>query len=577
MDPSPIALTPPRVPWKQWLFHRVGAWRSRLLLRRFEARARRARALNLETLRQIVAANQDTAFGRAHGFAGLDLRRDARAFREAVPVQSYEDLRPYVDRMAAGEAGVLCAEPVLFFAMSSGTSGQAKLVPTTRSLGRTQEAFYGGLLPGAASLLFPGGLDPHRGVLLLSGAPSGRSAPCGLPIDSASTRGVGRVQPIVPLLWTSPWPAFTVADHEACWYLHALFGLRESTTKFLNCTFCPTLVHWLRGIAADWPRLVEDIRRGTLSEALRLSPAERQALAPHLVADPARAAQLEAAMAGGVEGFVPRVWPWMRYVATVITGSFAAYVPALRRYLGPDIPIYSTVYVASEAVMGLNLWPDSPERFALAAGYAAFEFIPEARMEEERPDTLDLHELVIGQRYEVVLTNFGGFHRYRLRDVVQVEDFYGESPVISFCYRRGGLLDLVGERISEEDAYAAVRSFVARLPGASLVDYTTARGTDSSPPRHLFYLELEGAPPVDPAWASEALHAAMLEHCHSYRDYAVVGGAVGKPELRLLRPGAFEALLQRRLAASPGSSRNQLKTPRVFHDAEWIGVLEGRC
>ena len=37
--------------------------------------------------------------------------------------------------------------------------------------------------------------------------------------------------------------------------------------------------------------------------------------------------------------------------------------------------------------------------------------------------------------YELVITNAGGFYRYRFGDVVKVVDFYNQCPVIEFQYR----------------------------------------------------------------------------------------------------------------------------------------------
>ena len=551
------------------------------MLRRFEADARRARALNIETIRRIVRDNQDTEFGRAHGFADLDLGSSIASYVAAVPLQSYGDIADQVTRMAAGEENVLCAETPTLFAMSSGTSGKPKLVPTTPSLQKLQVRYYGGLIPAVTGQRIPGGGDPHRGVLLLSAADSGLRTPGGTRMDSSSAAGVARMERLMPMLWTTPFPGYTVADRAACWYLHALFALRERETKFLHTAFCPTLVGWLADIERDWDSLLGDIADGTLSDMLQLSAAERAALASYLRADPARADELRRAVkpsVGGFDGFVPRAWPWMRYAAAIITGSFAAYLPNLRRYIGPDLPVYTTVYIASEAILGINLWPEQPERYALAIGAAGFEFIPADQMDQDAPRAVGLEALEVGEQYEVVLTNSAGFYRYRLTDVVKVVDFFHELPVISFSYRRGGLLDLVGERLTEGHTLDAVQGFIARWGGASasLVDYTATRDTASVPPRYVFYIEVAGADDVDPSDAWQHLDAALTEHCHPYKLYARAKNRIDVPAVKLLKPGGFDRLIEYRLAANPGASRNQMKVPRVLENDELIAVLDAQ-
>ena len=55
--------------------------------------------------------------------------------------------------------------------------------------------------------------------------------------------------------------------------------------------------------------------------------------------------------------------------------------------------------------------------------------------EEDQPSTLLVHELKIGESYEIVLTNMSGLYRYRPGDVIKVVDYYNQSPIIEFQYR----------------------------------------------------------------------------------------------------------------------------------------------
>lgn len=73
------------------------------------------------------AAN--TAFGRDHGFGEIKSFSD---FAAKVPVRDYEELRPYIDRVVAGEENVLWAGKPLYFAKTSGTTSGAKYIPLTK-------------------------------------------------------------------------------------------------------------------------------------------------------------------------------------------------------------------------------------------------------------------------------------------------------------------------------------------------------------------------------------------------------------------------------------------------------------
>ena len=82
-------------------------------------------------LRDCLARNANTVFGREHEFSGI---RSWEEFAERVPVRAYDDLHPWIDRIAQGEQAVLTAERVRLFEPSSGSSGAAKWIPYTAGL-----------------------------------------------------------------------------------------------------------------------------------------------------------------------------------------------------------------------------------------------------------------------------------------------------------------------------------------------------------------------------------------------------------------------------------------------------------
>src|SRR5688500_7782341 len=77
----------------------------------------------------LITAGQHTEFGRQYHFSKIQSLAD---YKQAVPVQSYDDLKPFIDRMLNGEENVLWNTPVLWFAKSSGTtSDRSKFIPVS--------------------------------------------------------------------------------------------------------------------------------------------------------------------------------------------------------------------------------------------------------------------------------------------------------------------------------------------------------------------------------------------------------------------------------------------------------------
>ncbi|WP_445380091.1 GH3 family domain-containing protein, partial [Pseudomonas syringae] len=80
-------------------------------------------------LLRMLSANRDCAFGQAHDFAGI---RDSEQFRKRVPIHTYAQLQPWIERAQHEQGPILTASPPLFFERSSGNSALHKHIPYTQ-------------------------------------------------------------------------------------------------------------------------------------------------------------------------------------------------------------------------------------------------------------------------------------------------------------------------------------------------------------------------------------------------------------------------------------------------------------
>ena len=86
-------------------------------------------AAQREVLQDLITHGQYTQIGRKYQFSTIF---NIRKFKELVPIQAYEDLKPYIDEVMQGEADVLWNTPVEWFAKSSGTtSDKSKFIPVS--------------------------------------------------------------------------------------------------------------------------------------------------------------------------------------------------------------------------------------------------------------------------------------------------------------------------------------------------------------------------------------------------------------------------------------------------------------
>lgn len=320
--------------WYSPLFRKLNVWVGRVMLRLFERQCKQADEVNRRSLWKIVELQQESEFGRKHAFSQLLASKDENAFRQNVPLSTYADYQPAIDRMKSGEEGVLTTESPQFFAVSSGTTGRPKEIPVTRRHQGFTMRYMALHVPAIIAQRIPNGAQTDLGIDLLSFAAANKLSEGGTPIGGSTAEAARRMARIIPHLWNSPTEVYTLEDQSTAWYLHALYGLRNRNNQFAEAVFAPHLLEWFRSIERNWTRLVEDIEQGTLNESLVLSQVVRARFSADCEPDPARATELREASAKGFSGIIERIWPSMSHVMTIASGSFAIYTTALQEYLG---------------------------------------------------------------------------------------------------------------------------------------------------------------------------------------------------------------------------------------------------
>jgi hypothetical protein len=261
-----------------------------------------------------------------------------------------------------------------------------------------------------------------------------------------------------------------------------------------------------------------------------------------------------------------RLWPHLKVLSSVVSGAFAASVPGLRHMAGPDPALYTTCFGATEGMLGINLWRGAPERYALALGAVHFEFLPVCELDAARPRAASMQDLEPGQSYEIVVTNHAGLYRYRLGDVVRIAGREGNTPVFEFDYRRGNVVDLVGEKTTEQHVRRAFAGLAREQLGgeSGLTNFALWPDLSRAPYHYVAYAELSNSQ-VDPPPSRLAvrLDELLAVENPSYATLGRLNGRLDRVELRLVKPGTFEALLALQRDAAAGVNANQVKIPRV--------------
>jgi hypothetical protein len=82
-----------------------------------------------KVFQELISSATSTQFGKDHDFISINSHAD---FIKRVPIRDYEDLKPYVERVVAGEEDILWKGKPIYFAKTSGTTSGAKYIPITK-------------------------------------------------------------------------------------------------------------------------------------------------------------------------------------------------------------------------------------------------------------------------------------------------------------------------------------------------------------------------------------------------------------------------------------------------------------
>ena len=545
-------------------------------------------------LRDILKANSRTTYGIENGFQRILESGDVVAtFREHHPLTKYEHWAPLVDRIARGEGNILNHEPEKMLAATSGTSGKRALLPVTDAM--SLAFFKRGILIvfDVLNSTIPSALSLQR-TCKLAFAPSWTYSIGGLPIGPNSSNPTDKNFRKLMLLYSSPAPCYKIShDEEAALYVHALFAAKDSKIGVIEANFCNMVYRLLSVLRVHGESIATDIERGQISTTMAARIGDAAVVAELETAlgsgNAARARALRDALEGGERGLALRVWPKLRVILANATGSFESYGELLRNGFAEGIPILSTIYAASEGLMGIALTPEQTGHsgYCLVPKAMFFEFLPFVGCgnDEEITDvaskplaTLLAHELEDGRDYEVIVTTLGGLCRYRIGDVVRVVGHHFGAPVVEFRFRKGTILNLRGEKTTERHLEEAINAAFLSLHLSSsalissntdksiIAEYATMETLPSNPfqlPYYKLYVECtQGTPPIDTAAASRAIDSALGEANPVYKTWRAKG-AIGPCQITEVEAGAFEDLRLRRIAVD-GASPQQLKPTRVL-------------
>ncbi len=421
---------------------RCGEWR------RFLRAARQPLKCQSNLLRRILADNAQTDFGRRHNFASI---ADYDTYRRRVPVTTYEGLRPLIERQRATGRPCLTREMPIMYARTSGTTGDSKFIPVSRSglarLRNTQRLFAHAQFQGS---------DFYRGKILALASPAieGRFEN-GLPYGSATGLMYQSMPKPIQSKYVIPYPLFGIKDYEAKHYAIAALGLQERGITGLATANPSTFLKLLDVIRTQWDRLIEDIARGQSAVSDRLTMEQNDAFTQRLTKNPGRARELEALRRHRNAVSFADIWPNLKGVVTWTGGSCGFALTSLIEQWPRGTKIIEAGYVSSEFWGSINVDIDRSLCVPTILD-TFFEFVERSDWENDRRSFLTVNEIEAGRQYYVFVTTPDGLYRYDMNDIIEVTGRMEGTPTISFVQKGKGVTNMTGEKLSENQVMHAV-------------------------------------------------------------------------------------------------------------------------
>lgn len=454
-------------------------------------------------LAQLIKKAENTQFGRDHNFSEIRTYKD---FVKNVPLRDYEGLKPYVERIKAGQSDVLWPGKPIYFAKTSGTTSGAKYIPLT-------EDSIPNHINTARNALFnlcvqAGILDVFDGkVIFLSGSPV---------LEEVGGIPTGRLSGIV--------------NHR----IPAWLRTNQLPSYDTNCI-------------EDWEEKVSRITQETLDQDMRLI----SGIPPWVQM------YYELVLKESGKSRVRDVF--QNFKLFVYGGvNYAPYKDKMESLSGV-IPFGLETYPASE---GFIAFQDTVEHQGLLLNTRSgifFEFIPIENVFDETPLRIMLEDVEIGKDYAIVINNNAGLWGYNIGDTVRFVEKDPYRLVVSGRIKH--YISAFGEHVIGKEVEEAMQQ-ASQQHGASVVEFTVApqiTPTEGGLPYHEWFVEF-GQDPKDLQQFAKDLDAAMIEQNIYYLD--LIEGKILQPvKVRVLQQDAF-----RNYMSQEGKLGGQNKVPRLSND-----------
>ena len=473
-----------------------------------------AEQLQMQVLMRLVGKARETEWGRQHGFSTVKTYED---FASSSGINTYEDLKHFIDRMRQGEKDVLWPGMVRWYAKSSGTTNdKSKFIPVSKDA--LKDTHYAG---GRDAVTWYFRNNPNSRVfdgkaLILGGSHAPNYNTKNSLVGDLSAILIENINPLVNLVRVPKKSTALLSDFEVKRERIAREAIGQNVS---NLSGVPS---WMLSVMT----CVLDI--SGKDNLLEVWP------------------NLEMFFHGGV--------------------AFAPYREQYKRLIPSDNMHYMETYNASEGFFGVQSDP-ADAAMNLMVDYGVFyEFIPMDELESPNPTVLPLWGVETGKNYAMVISTSSGLWRYMIGDTVRFTSVNPYKFVITG--RTKFFINAFGEELIVDNASRGLAE-ACRQTGAELLEYTAAPVfmDGDGKCRHQWLIEFSRMPD-DVERFADILDKTLQEVNSDYEAKRYKDITLQRLELTVARKGLFNEWL-----ASKGKLGGQHKVPRLSNNRAYINEM----
>lgn len=479
-----------------------------------DAYATRAVTLQDAVLRRLLSEAAGTEWGRAHQYAGI---RSYEDYRRLVPVQTYDDVKPYIERMRHGESDVLWKGQVRWYAKSSGTTNdKSKFIPVSPD--GLKRIHYAGGTDCVASYLRnnPDSRFFSGKGLILGGSHAPNYNLKDSLVGDLSAILIQNVNPLVNLIRVPKKEIALLSDFEVKRDRIARSTIGKNVT---NLSGVPS---WMLSVLR---RVLELTGKDSLEQVWP---------------------NLEVFFHGGV--------------------AFAPYREQYRQLIRSDRMHYVETYNASEGFFGVQTDPTDASMTLMVDYDVFYEFIPMDEFGKADPTVVPLEGVETGKNYAMLISTSCGLWRYLIGDTVR---FTRKDPYrFVITGRTKHFINAFGEELIVDNAEKGLEVACAGT-GAQIADYTAAPVFMDSDAkcRHQWLIEFAVLPDSTERFA-RILDRALQQINSDYEAKRYKDITLQPLEVVVARKNLFHDWLKEK-----GKLGGQHKVPRLSNTREYIDEL----